>query len=251
MSNTNTIAMPVTFRSLFVELVATIKERSQLPECKSALVLQSFVFTETEKFLAKLSTSQIVKLRQCASEYIGGEDSTVYDGEGYTRAEDELYAAFIMLYTHDDLSLNSKECTLENKLNERDLDIDKWGELQDNDWSWFAKNLWKYGIKDEIEHLYLLRVKHVETTDMEGYALYTTDDKATVDEATERFAQAFLGSQANLDENCYEFNSTKQYPLEAMEVNETEFRTYAKLNIKQYKSLTDIPADSKQVALMM
>lgn len=250
MSSQTTIA-PVakkTFSSLFFDMVEKVKILTT-EDAYAQDGDHDAIHAEIIAFIAKLSKTQEYKLRMKASEYIELESCSLKSDE--FELDFCIMAVYIMLFTNEELAYKSPKCTLEDQLDIGELNIAYWDSLSGNSNEWFAKEFWKYGVKMDVEHHFLLRIKHVETTNMESYALYTTDDKSTVDEATERYAQAFLGSAANPDENCYEFDSTKQYALEELLVDEDEYRAFARLNIRQYKSLEDIPADSEEVAQML
>jgi hypothetical protein len=237
-----------TFSSLFFEMVQKVKIlTTEDPYAQNGK--HDAIHAEIIAFIAKLSQTQESHLSRKAAEYIA-LDSCSLKSEEFD-LDYCIMAVYIMLFTNEELAYKSPVCTLEDPLDLGEIEVFYWDSLTGNSNEWFAKEFWKYGVTMDVEHYFLLRINHVETTDVEVYALYTTDDKSTVDEATERYAQAFLGGSANPDDNCYEHDSTKQYPLEALLIDEDEYRTFSRLSIRKYKSLENIPADDEEVSQMI
>ncbi|GIC77692.1 hypothetical protein [Moritella sp. F3] len=245
---------PTTFTSLFNELVDEIIKIDGLPEVVSDFdedtgeLMYKLLNRAIINFIKKLSATQVFHLAKTTGEYLMVDDAEIIgilDNDLSCNEYACMVALYVMTHNHQKL-----KCELNNTLDIEKHSISKWEQVEDNSWEWFKSTLWSSGVVDELVHLYLLKLKYVETTEIEVYALYKTTDKTTSNEADYRYAQYFLGGSASLEVGCFTCGNSEQYPLDSILINQNEFNAYEKLNLRVYSELSDIKANIPEVDIL-
>ena len=255
------ITTPSTFNSLFNDLVEEIIKIDKLPEVVSdveddtGLLMYKLLNRATINFIKKLSATQVYQLAKTAGEYLMVDDAEIIEILDNDLSCNEyacMVALYVMTHNHPKLQFatGKSTCLLNRPLDIEKHNISKWEQVENNSWDWFKSTLWSMGVVDEVEHLYLLKSKYVETTEIEVYALYKTSDKATSNEADYRFAQYFLDGTASIEDGCFTFGNSKQFPLDSILLNQNEFYAYEKLNLRVYSELSDIKANIQEVNVL-
>lgn len=226
--------MTITFQTLFQKLVA---DTNALPLAedfvKGSEGLSKSISKLVEAFMPLLSKEQIESLTGTAESILSSDDSELGDDE---------CAIIIMLLENEELSADIT-------VSPDDFDISKWEQVESNDWSWFASELWDYGVVSKIEHNFILKITHTDTTEIDTFALYTTSNKNDAEVAVFAVAQFFVGGTTGdrCFESTYGDRTTEQVPIDATEISKTEFDTYKKLGFRCYKELKDIPCNVEEV----
>lgn len=210
-------------KSKILTLIEKAVTDKWLTEFENGDVQKEHLFAYADTITAQLTRSNIENLESTMS-------SIGLSGlNGSTRIQDVI--VFLIL-THD---------SIQALVDIADYGFEKWQEVEDNDWGWFASQIKNTSWLGQDEVYYLLRSR-VQTGDLEmnAYSTICAPNKDMLTLLQVMHSQSFLSGMTYDDsEECFVAGDVKVTEDEARELSETEYNLLSTIH-KRYSSIEQL-----------